>query len=105
MKIVESIPKQLLLFLVNINNLHKCLKYSEVYHFADDTNMLQLDSSLKHVANRLSFDLKNLSQCVKGNKMSRNITKTELIIFHSSSKKVKLNGKRLTPTSTVKYLG
>ena len=37
--------------------------------------------------------------------------KTELIIFHSSSKKTdhslkfKLDGKRLTKTDTVKYLG
>ena len=29
-----------LLFLIYINNLHKCVKYSKVYHFADDTNIL-----------------------------------------------------------------
>ena len=38
----------LLLFLVYINDLHKCVKYSKVYHFApEDTNMLQSDNSLK----------------------------------------------------------
>ena len=30
-----------LLFLIHVNNLCKCVKYSETYHFADDTNMLQ----------------------------------------------------------------
>ena len=72
--------------------------------------MLQSDNSPKNVAKRINFDLKNLSQRLKANKLSLNFTKTELIIFHSSSKKIdhnlkfKLDGKHLTPTSTAKYL-
>ena len=68
-------------------------------------------SQTKNVAKQMNFDFKNLSQWLKANKLSLNFTKTELIIFHSSSKKIdqnfkfKLDGKRLTPTSTVKYLG
>ena len=99
------------LFLVYINDLNKCVKYLKVYHFADDTNMLQPANSLKNVAKRMNFDLKNLSQWLKANKLSLNFAKTKLIIFHSSSKKIdhnltfKLDGKRLTPISTVKYLG
>ena len=27
-----------LLFLIYINDLHKCVKYSKAYHFTDDTN-------------------------------------------------------------------
>ena len=59
----------------------------------------------------MNLDLKNLSQWLKANKLSLNVTKTELIIFHTSSKKtdhslkLKLDGKRLTQTDTVKYLG
>ena len=30
-----------LLFLIYINDLCKCVKYSETYHFADDTNTIQ----------------------------------------------------------------
>ena len=73
--------------------------------------MLQSDNSLKNLAKWMNLDLENLSQWLKANKLSLNFTKTELIIFHSSSKKIdhnlkfKLDGKRLTPTSTVKYLG
>ena len=61
----------------------------------------------------MNFDLNinfDLPQWLKANKLSLNVTKTELIIFHSSSKKIdhslkfKLDGKRLTPTRTVKYL-
>ena len=71
--------------------------------------MLQSDNSLKNAAKQMNIDLKN--QWVKANKLSLNFTKTELISFHSNSKKIdhnlkfKLDGKRLTPTSTVKYLG
>ena len=101
----------LLLFLVFINDLCKCVKYSKVYHFANDNNMLQSDNSLKNVAKWMNFDLKNLSQWLKANKLFLSFTKTESIIFHSSSKKIhhnlkfKLDGKCLTLTRTVKYLG
>ena len=100
-----------LLFLICINELSKCVKYSETYHFAEDTNMLQSHGSLEALVKRMILDLKNLSQWLKANKLSFNVTKTELIIFHSSSKKTdhglkfKLDGKRLTQTDTVKYLG
>ena len=47
----------------------------------------------------------------QSNKLFLNVTKTKLIIFHSSSKmtdyslKIKLDEKRLMQTDTVKYLG
>ena len=77
-----------LLFLVYINDLHKCVIYSKVYHFADDTNLLQSDNSLKNVAKQMNFDLKNLSQWLKANKLFLNFSKTELIIFYSNSRKI-----------------
>ena len=63
------------------------IKYSETYHFADDANLSQSHSSHENLAKRMNLDLKNLSQWLKGNKLSLNVTKIELIIFHSSSKK------------------
>ena len=99
-----------LLFLICINDLHKCLKYSRTYHFPDDTNILCSDKSLYTLANKVNCDLKNLSQWLKANKLSLNVKKTELI-FQQKKKpldhnvKFKLNGKRLFPTSSFKYLG
>ena len=58
----------------------------------------------------MNQDLKNLSEWLKASKLSLNVKKTELIIFHSKktkldySVKFKRNGKRLNPISTVKYL-
>ena len=63
------------------------------------------------MANKENRDLKNISQWLKANKVSLNVKKTELIIFRQNknplhhSVKFKLNGKRLFPTSSVKYLG
>ena len=38
-----------LLFLIYINNLHAAIKYSEVHHFADDTNLLNSNSCVKSI--------------------------------------------------------
>ena len=84
----ESVLRSLL-FLVYINALCKCVKYFKVYHFADDTNMLQSDSSLKNVAKRLNFN-KKINK-LKINKLSLNVTKTKIFIFHSNSRKIDRN--------------
>ena len=36
-----------LLFLIYINDLHFVMKYCEVHHFADDTNLLNFKNSVK----------------------------------------------------------
>ena len=100
-----------LLFLIHINDLHAAIKYSEVHHFADDTNFLNFNSCVKSINKQVNYDLKNLSNWLKANKISLNIGKTELVLFTSSKKqldcdlKIKLNRKRLYETDSVKYLG
>ena len=60
---------------------------------------------------KMNQDLKNLSQCLKADKIFLNIKKTELIIFHPKNTKLdysvkfKLSDKRPNPISIVKYLG
>ena len=99
-----------LLFLIYINDLHAAIKYSEVHHFAD-TNLLNFNSCVKSINKQVNYDLKNLSNWLKANKISLNVGKTELVFFTSSKKKldcdlkIKLNGKRLYETDSVKYLG
>ena len=59
----------------------------------------------------MNQDIKNFTQQLKANKLSLNIKKTELIIFHPKNTKLdysvkfKLSDKRPNPISTVKYLG
>ena len=100
-----------LLFLIYIDDLHAAIKYSEVHHFAYDTNLLNFNSCVKSINKQVNYDLKNLSNWLKANKISLNVGKTELVLFTSSKKqlecdlKIKLNGKRFYETDSVKYLG
>ena len=99
------------LFLLYINDLHRSVKYSKTYHFADDTNIMQSYKFLDVLSKNLNKDLKSLSQWLKANKLCLNVSKTELIIFHRNTAiidhtlKLKLDGKRLSPSQSVKYLG
>ena len=98
-----------LLFL--LNDLHNSVRYAKTYHFADDTSVILSSTSLEILSKRINKDLFNLSNWLKANKLSLNVKKTELVIFRSkklkidSSFKFKLNGKRLVPTKSLKYLG
>ena len=100
-----------LLFLIYINDLHKAIKFSTPRLFADDTNLLLKNHSLKKLQKQINYDLRQLYNWLVANKISLNSDKTELIIFHNPKKKInydlkiKLNGKKLTLSNYVKYLG
>ena len=100
-----------LLFLLYINDLHVSIKHSKVYHFADDTNLLHINDSLKKTKKYLNFDLKFLHNWLLANKISLNCSKTEMIFFHKPSTqithkpKIKINGNYLTHQHAIKYLG
>ena len=100
-----------LLFLLHINDLNQAMKFCKVYHFADDTNLLCLSNSIKKLNKLVNTDLKHLVNWLNANKISLNIKKTEMVIFKSNQKKfegdlkIKLCGKRLYHTESIKYLG
>ena len=100
-----------LLFLMYINDLSFSVKNSTVHHFADDTNLLYINESLKTLCKKVNYDLKGITNWLNANRLSLNVNKTEFVIFRSPRKpidfevNIKLNGKRLYPSSYVKYLG
>lgn len=100
-----------LLFLIYINDLHECIKYSTTRHFADDTNLIHiLNKSFPNRTKKINKDLRCLTHWLLANKISLNSTKTELIYFRKSgspipNKRIKLNGVKLSPCSKVKYVG
>ena len=101
-----------LLFLIYINDLNKAIKNSTTYHFADDTNLLQISNSYNEVASKLNRELKCLQEWLLANKISLNASKTEIIFFKKPrsaspppSLKIKINGIRMYPTNFIKYLG
>ena len=99
-----------LLFLIYINDLHKSIRFSKTYHFADDTSIIQSNPLLDRLSKQVNKDLSNLSNWLRANKLSLNVKKTELVIFRPRKLKIdhsfkfKLDGKRLVRTHSVKHL-
>ena len=80
-----------------MSDLHVVIKYNEAQHFADNTNLLNVNSCVKSINKQVNFDLKNLVNWLKANKISLNVGKTELVLLTSPKKqldcdlKIKLN--------------
>ena len=94
-----------ILFLIYINDLHCVIKNSKVYHFADDTNLLNIGNSPKQMQKLINADLKIIYYWLLANKISLNCDKTEIIFFHKPREKVpdmkiKMNGHRIYPPKT-----
>ena len=100
-----------LLFLLYINDLHSAIKSSETFHFADDTHLLNFAKSVRSLCGKMNGDLRVLVCWLNANKISLNAGKTEFVIFRSPWRRLdciprlKLSGKILTPSKSVKYLG
>ena len=70
-----------------------------------------LGKSIKKRNKLVNIELKCLANWLDAKKISRNIKKTDMVIFKSKTKKyndiikITLSGKRIYPTAGVKYLG
>ena len=88
--------------MLHINDLNEAIKLCKVHHFADDTNLLYIGKSIKKLNRLVRTDLKSLVNW-------QNANKTEMVIFKSTRKKfndilkIKLSGKRIYSTASVKY--
>ena len=80
-----------LLFLIYMNYLHVAIKCSEIHHFADDTNLLNLNNCVKSIYKPVNRDLKSLVNWLKANKISLYVGKTELVLFISPKKQFDSN--------------
>ena len=73
--------------------------------------MVNINKSPQKLTKLINADLENLINWLNANKISLNVSKTVMVIFKPKKKhidfdiKFKLNGKRLYPTDSVKYLG
>ena len=77
-----------LLFILFINDLNLAVQYSSVHQFADDTNLLVVEKSLKQLNKKVNRNLKLTVEWVRANKLSLNANKTEIIIFKPRNKMI-----------------
>ena len=100
-----------LLFLIYINNLNSAITFSYIQHFADDTNILYKNHSLKKINQRISFDLKNIVEWLRANRTALNTSKTEIVLFRTLQKPItrkmnfRISSQKIKPKSSAKYLG
>ena len=100
-----------LLFLIYINDLNSVITFSYIRHFADDTNILYRHKSLRKINQRINFDLKNIAEWLRANRIALNTNKTEIVLFRSPRKTVtrkmnfRISGQKIEPKSSAKYLG
>ena len=69
------------LFLLYINDLKNSLKFAKASHFADNTCLTYSNKNPKTLESNLNYDLKNLTQWLRANRLSLNVDKTKLLIF------------------------
>ena len=77
-----------MLFLVYTNDLHEAVTHSLIHHSANDTNILYCSKSLKKINKYINHDLSQIVQWLRGNNISLNANKTELIIFRPKNKSI-----------------
>ena len=106
-----------LLFLLYVNDINTSSDKLTFYLFADDTNLLYADKSLKNLENIVNSELDKVHQWLTANKLTLNIKKSNFVLFHPYQKKVYYNIKlnifdnathslmQLEQKEYVKYLG
>ena len=100
-----------LLFLIYMNDIHKCSKILSFILFADDTNAFYSDTNVKALNQTLNNELIKVSKWLQVNKLTLNIKKTQVILFNAKNKKVKeplklkINGENIKQVNSTKFLG
>ena len=76
-----------MLFLICIKDINQAIKFIRVHHFADDSNLLLVDNSLKKISKHINHDLKLLTAWLRANRISLNTSKTKILLFRPKSKR------------------
>ena len=100
------------LFLMYVNDMINCIKYSKLQLFADDTITSLSGRNLHVLFNLLKQEIKNMMRWFMANKLSLNFDKTFYSIFHSKKSIVPtvfdsmtINGETIERKKSAKYLG
>ena len=98
-----------LLFLIYINDIHRVSELLNFHLFADDTSLLfsHREEVIEGIVNQ---ELKQVNNCLWANKLSLNVSKSSLLVFHPPQKKLKqiniqIIGLNIPLKEKAKYLG
>ena len=61
--------------------------FSYIPHFADDRNIIYRHKSLRKINQRINYDLKNIVEWLRANKIALNTDKTEIVFIIQSTTK------------------
>ena len=91
--------------------MNNSVKNSKVHHYAEDTNLLLTEKSLKKINKQVNQDLALICRWLRAKKISLNTSKTETIIFRPKQKQMakylnfRISGQKINTCSKVRYLG
>ena len=98
-----------LLFLIFINDLPLNNAYCLSLLFADDTTLLHSHHNLNTLKTQIGSDLHQLMDWFKANKLTLNLSKTEIVVFSTQGNPIditlKIGTHILTSKNQVKFLG
>jgi hypothetical protein len=100
-----------LLFVIYINDLPNALKVSKPMMYADDTNIFFSGSNINETTNTFNTDLASLTQYLKCNRLSLNISKTHSMLFslnntlHDTKLSLVIDGAVIDTVKTTTFLG
>ena len=75
-----------LLFLIFINYLNRAVTFSYIWHFADDTNIIYRYKSLRKISQIINYDLRNIVEWLRANRIALNTGKTKILLFRAPRK-------------------
>ena len=82
-----------------------------MHHFVDDTNHLLSDYSLKKPNKHINRDINLANEWIRANKLSLNVSKTEIIVFKRKNKNITkylnfpMSGQKIKLNKQVEYFG
>ena len=99
-----------LLFLIYINDIHRVSELLNFHIFADDTNLLFSHREEQFIESIVNQELKQVNNWLSANKLSLNLSRSSLLVFHPPQKKLKtiniqINGLNILLKEKAKYLG
>ena len=101
-----------LLFLVYVNDLHRCIQTCFTRLFADDTCFSMFNKNPHALRLRAVANFKQFAKWCECNRLTINYDKTNFILFHAKNKnipfdfdKIEVNGNVIKRVASTKYLG